>query len=181
MLLIALMAVALDQGTKIWSKNNLLIRHDPLDSRVYQGSRHLLFQLGEPIETVLQPATPSWLTFQLNYVRNHGAAWGSFSNLDESIRLPLFHVLTVVFCAFFLGMALTNRAKLSVAMRLALVLMVSGAIGNLIDRVWHGFVVDLFDLRWQVFSWRYALPVFNLADVCVVVGLLLLVILAIRR
>ena len=49
----------------------------------------------------------------------------------------------------------------------ACTLILSGGIGNIIDRIVHGYVVDMFDL--QLFSY----PVFNLADCCVVVGAIL--------
>ena len=158
-----------------------MVHSDSENSRIYQGSRQAIFSWMEPGPGQISTEQTNQVIFQLNYVRNHGAAWGSFSSLKDSIRLPLFHILTLAFCSFFLGVALTNTAKLSGAARFGIVIMVSGAGGNLIDRVWRGYVIDLFDLRWQLWDWRYALPVFNLADLFVIIGLFMLTITVLRR
>lgn len=95
----------------------------------------------------------------LTYVRNTGAAFGLLQGQG-----PLLVAITVALGAF----ALTQRAKLKEARRgerLALTLAASGALGNLIDRLWFGWVTDFVDLR----VW----PVFNVADAAIFVGVLL--------
>ena len=65
---------------------------------------------------------------------------------------------------------------ISVAVRLILALVCGGGIGNIIDRIYYGFVVDLFDFGW--------FPVFNVADICICVGcglMFLYVILSIKE
>lgn len=173
--------VAADQGSKQWSEDNLLVRFDESDTRIYQGSRRVVFTWGDALTGAEAQDYSSWILLQWNYVRNHGAAYGLFANLSDELRLPLFHGLTAVFCAFFLGIALTDRVKISRFARLGLGFMVAGATGNLIDRVMRGFVIDLIDLRWQLTFWRASLPVFNVADVFVVFGVCLLVLGVLRR
>lgn len=95
----------------------------------------------------------------LTYVRNTGAAFGLLQGQG-----PLLIAITLALGA----LAFTQRAKWRRARpgeRLALTLAVSGALGNLIDRVWLGWVTDFVDLR----VW----PVFNVADATIFVGVLL--------
>jgi signal peptidase II len=49
-------------------------------------------------------------------------------------------------------------------------LILSGAIGNFLDRVRFGYVIDWIDVRWNLLGWRYDFPNFNFADSCITVG-----------
>lgn len=98
----------------------------------------------------------------LDYTRNSGAAFSSFQHGGVVFAL----VAIVVSLAILL---LYRRAAYGPwLVRLGLALVLGGAIGNLVDRVRLGYVVDFIDLRW----W----PVFNLADSAIVIGVLLLVV-----
>ncbi len=101
--------------------------------------------------------------FELTYVENRGAAFSLLQN-----QVWLFVIITcVVLCAiFFCLYKRMMRTRLGVC---ALLLVASGAVGNLIDRVVRGYVVDLFYFRLIDF------PVFNVADVFVVCGGILFV------
>ena len=99
--------------------------------------------------------------FHLTYVENRGAAFGMFQNNQ------MFFVL-IALVACLVGIYYLYKKKLNLLGKISIMFIVSGAIGNLIDRVRLGYVVDYFDFR--VF-WSY---VFNLADVFVVVGTILL-------
>jgi signal peptidase II len=74
----------------------------------------------------------------------------------------------VAVVASIVGLYYIYKKKLNLLGNISIVLIISGAIGNLIDRVRLGFVVDYFDFR---FIWDY---VFNVADIFVVVGTILL-------
>ncbi len=113
--------------------------------------------------------------FRIRYAENPGAAWGLFRNLPEDIRSPLFHLVSisavVLICYYFTKLSGTNAAEKWALWGLPLVL--GGAIGNYIDRLARGFVVDYLEAHWyDKASW----PVFNLADsaICVGVGMLVL-------
>ena len=97
------------------------------------------------------PFLPGFM--QLTRLHNYGAAWSSFSGRT---------VLLVVFTAVLLAVVALLLLK-----KVVRTLILSGGIGNIIDRIVHGYVVDMFDL--QLFSY----PVFNLADCCVVAGAIL--------
>ena len=97
---------------------------------------------------------------RLDYTSNAGAAFGFFQNGGLLFALVAI-VVSVAIVAYFW------RAENSpLLVRTALGLILGGAVGNLIDRVRLGFVVDFIDLRW----W----PVFNLADSAIVIGVALL-------
>ncbi|MFC4768426.1 signal peptidase II [Effusibacillus consociatus] len=94
--------------------------------------------------------------------RNPGAAWGILAGHRE-----LFVVITI---AVIIGVAYYARRVKSGLVRVALPLLMGGAIGNLIDRVLYGEVVDFVDIR--IINY----PIFNVADSAIViaVGLILL-------
>lgn len=108
--------------------------------------------------------------FALTYARNPGAALGSFGGLPEALRLPVVLSLSLVALLVVLPfIAIQTHAGPGRAAGVSLVL--SGALGNLLDRVRHGFVIDFITLNPAITS-RF--PVFNLADVAVISGALLL-------
>lgn len=98
--------------------------------------------------------------FHLTYVRNPGAAFGFFPD-----RTPFFIAVTflILFLVFLFYRRLPPEKKWQ---RLALGLMVGGACGNLIDRLRVGEVIDFLDFR----IW----PVFNVADMAITAGVILL-------
>ncbi|WP_093430332.1 signal peptidase II [Paraclostridium bifermentans] len=99
--------------------------------------------------------------FHLTYVENRGAAFGMFQN-----NQIVFVVVALAACIF--GLYYLYKKQLNLLGKSAIILIIAGAIGNLIDRVRLGFVVDYFDFR---IVWNY---VFNVADVFVVIGTILL-------
>lgn len=98
----------------------------------------------------------------LDYVRNSGAAFGVYRTGGLT-----FAVIAVLVSAGIL-VYFRRLARSPLAVRFGLGLIEGGALGNLIDRVRLGYVVDFIDLRW----W----PVFNVADSAIVVGVALLLI-----
>jgi len=113
--------------------------------------------------TVLQPQHSIPLldhVFHLTYVENTGAAFSLFAQYPS--RLPFILLALGVAVAAF---SVIWRGIIQTALgRWAVTLIAAGALGNAIDRLWHGFVVDLFDFRLIHF------PVFNIADVCICTG-----------
>ncbi|CEO10476.1 lipoprotein signal peptidase [[Clostridium] sordellii] len=99
--------------------------------------------------------------FHLTYVENRGAAFGMFQN-----NQIIFIVVAIAACVF--GLYYLYKKDLNILGKSSIILIISGALGNLIDRIRLGFVVDYFDFR---VIWDY---VFNVADVFVVVGTILL-------
>jgi len=100
--------------------------------------------------------------FRLSYVENRGAAFGILQN-----HRWLFITLTIVIS---IGIAcyLVKYPKDDILRRLSLAIILGGAVGNLIDRILYGYVVDMLHATFVNF------PVFNIADSAVVCGTLLL-------
>lgn len=123
------------------------------------------FHLGETLPVIQN-------YFNITYVQNKGAAFGILNQAPESFRVPFFIIVPLL----ALGLMLYIFRRISdrdIKTAAALSLVISGAIGNLIDRFALGYVVDFLDFHWQ---WGYHFPAFNVADsaICVGVGLILL-------
>lgn len=144
-LAVAVIAVSLDQASKLW-----------IDVSLGVGDRI----------TVLEGA------FYITHVRNPGAAFGLLAGGSDAIRRVFFAVVAVVaavvIASFYRHLAPGDRAS-----ALGLGLILGGASGNLVDRVWRGEVIDF--LRFHLFS-GLTWPDFNLADSFIVVGVALLVV-----
>ncbi|MBQ7121036.1 MAG: signal peptidase II [Clostridia bacterium] len=101
--------------------------------------------------------------FQFRYVENTGAAFSSFSNNTTALT-----VATVIILAGCLILLLSKKIK-SKFMNVCLLLVISGGLGNVIDRIVNGFVVDFIEPLFIDFA------VFNFADCCITVGALLMI------
>lgn len=99
--------------------------------------------------------------FNLTYVENRGAAFGMLQN-----NQTIFIVVAAIASCY--GLYYLHTKKVNNIGKIGILLVISGAMGNLIDRIRLGFVVDYLDFH---IIWSY---VFNLADCFVVVGTILL-------
>ncbi len=104
--------------------------------------------------------------FSITYVRNPGAAFGIFTKLDPSYRTPFLLAVSSLAILVIVYLLIRNRAEHWV-MRLALSLLVGGAIANFYERLIFGEVVDYLDFYLGNYHW----PAFNIADVCISSGL----------
>ncbi|NBI06898.1 signal peptidase II [Senegalia massiliensis] len=104
---------------------------------------------------------------QLNYVRNYGAAFGI---MNSQRTFFLIITIIIVFGIIFY----INKYNNTKIMNYSLVMIIGGAIGNFIDRLRVGYVIDFIDVN---FGEVYDFPVFNIADSFIVIGTILLVIL----
>jgi signal peptidase II len=106
--------------------------------------------------------------FSLTYVRNTGAAFGIFSGSHETFRLP-FLILVSILALGFVGVMLKRLRDEETGLIIALSFIIGGAIGNLVDRVLYGEVIDFLDFYWSNYHW----PAFNVADSCITIGVLI--------
>lgn len=102
---------------------------------------------------------------QLNYVENFGAAFGILQN-----KKVFFVVMTTIVVIGIIIYIKTN-INLTTIMKIALTMVVGGAIGNLIDRIRLGYVIDFVDVN---FWGLYDFPVFNIADSSIVIATFLI-------
>lgn len=137
----AALVVVLDQLSKLW-----VVRHLPAYT---------------PVDWIPQLAS----LFSCTFVKNTGVAFGLFPQLGG-----LFTIFSLVVIA---GILIFQRAiaGTDLWMHGALGLVTGGALGNLIDRLTRGYVVDFIDVNfWPLREW----PVFNIADSAIVVGVTIL-------
>ena len=151
LLLVTLPLILIDQLTK-W----LIQTHIPYGSAV--------------------PIIPGF--FSLVYVSNTGAAFSIFQgNNFFFIALALVALAVVLFWLIWDQFNPKKEQRMSVVAKIACSLFVAGIIGNLLDRVLKGSVVDFLDFYIQHYAW----PSFNVADSCICVAAALLVLMSFRR
>ena len=114
-------------------------------------------ELGETIPVIKN-------VFHLPYVQNLGAAFNMFDGMQGF--LTMVPLIALVFAVWYMEKHLAEH----VTQLFALILIISGGLGNLIDRIWLGFVTDMFDCRFIDFQ------VFNIADIAICVGCFFLVV-----
>lgn len=120
-----------------------------------QGSKYLVSARLAPGESI-----PAQGLARITYVFNTGSAFGFFPG--QTLFLTFASLIGVVVLLLFYRSHILREWPL----RLSIALMLGGALGNLVDRVRLGYVVDFIDVGW----W----PVFNLADSSIVIGIMLL-------
>ena len=105
--------------------------------------------------------------FHLTYERNTGAAFSLFAQAPAWFRQPFFLGATAVaIVALILFLRQTDGANRLMVVAIAAVL--GGAVGNLIDRLLYGEVIDFLLLHWRGYYW----PAFNVADSCITLGVI---------
>jgi signal peptidase II len=107
--------------------------------------------------------------FSLTYIRNTGAAFGIFAGSAAAFRLPFLIAFSVVAIGFVLSM-LRRLPDDQTGLISALSFIIGGALGNLIDRIAYGEVIDFLDFYWGPYHW----PAFNLADSFITIGVLII-------
>ncbi len=106
--------------------------------------------------------------FNLTYLRNTGAAFSFLSEADGWQRW-FFAGLAIVISAV-IGVWLARLKEHETVLAVALSLVLGGAIGNLIDRLAYGYVIDFLDVYYQTWHW----PAFNIADSAITLGVILM-------
>ncbi|MBE8215432.1 MAG: signal peptidase II [Endozoicomonadaceae bacterium] len=136
----SLLIILLDQQTKIW-----ILDH------------HALYSTGVHLT--------SWLDIKIAY--NSGAAF-SFLSQASGWQRPFLSILAII-----MSFILIVWLKFSVSDRfkaMAIMLLLGGAVGNLLDRLMYGYVIDFIALHYQ----SVYFPIFNVADISITIGALLL-------
>lgn len=102
--------------------------------------------------------------FYITYVKNTGAAWSILSG--KQLFLIIFSIIIILMLIIYLF----KKKEYSNFEIIGYSLLLSGAIGNLVDRVVYGYVIDY--LNFYIFNYNF--PIFNIADCCIVIGIMLL-------
>ncbi len=108
--------------------------------------------------------------FSLTLVHNKGAAWGL---LFDKVNLLL--IISIVFLVLFIYMIEKNELKKYEEISYGLI--IAGVVGNMIDRLFRGYVIDFLDFN--IFGYNY--PVFNIADTLIVTGVIIVIVFYIKE
>jgi len=135
--------VALDQYTKVWIDNNM---------RLY----------------ATEPILKGYLDF--HYIRNAGSAFGFLSGSESPYRIPFFVGVSTLAIGIILYL-FHQMEESEIVVPVALSLVLGGAVGNLIDRIRLGEVIDFIYFHYKRFAW----PAFNIADIAITAGVILLI------
>ena len=103
----------------------------------------------------------------LTFVVNYGFAFGLLNN--PSLNQILVSLVILAIIIYFLYLLIKTQDKI---FQLTLTLILAGALGNFIDRIFRGFVIDVIDIYIGKYHW----PAFNIADSCITVGFVVLMI-----
>ena len=105
--------------------------------------------------------------FSFILAKNQGGAWGLFQNENEALRRPFFLVVSVAAIIFIVSLYRKLHPG-QTALKWGLPLVLGGALGNFVDRIRYGHVIDFIDVyfKWWDFHW----PTFNVADIAICVG-----------
>jgi signal peptidase II len=141
---VAALVVVLDQASKLWATEALR---------------------GHPPVTVVEDF------FHLVYHRNTGGVFGLFSGSPSGLRITLFVIVTLAALGFVVYL-IREWGRESRSALVALSLVAGGALGNLIDRIAYGEVIDFIDWHWHGHHW----PAFNIADSAITVGTMILLV-----
>ena len=151
--MVAGLSLAADQASKIWARDALPVYPAGCEVPEAMAARQCV---GVAVSVV-----EDYWDWRLSM--NHGSAFGLFSSQDGArVFLSVVGVLAVL---GMLWMMKKSRAD-QVVLHWALALVAGGAVGNLIDRIYFGVVTDFVLWRYKTKEW----PVFNIADVVLVVG-----------
>lgn len=141
---VSLVSLAADLGSKAWAKGAL---EDP---KVYGGKT--IRVIGDHVAFI--------------FAKNRGGAWGLLQDESEAVRRPFFFVVSLAAIVFIVTLYRRVTPQ-QTALKWGLPLVLGGALGNLVDRIRYGYVVDFIDVHvTSTFRW----PTFNIADIAIVVG-----------
>ncbi len=142
LILLSGLVVLVDQWTKLWI--------------------HGTFRIGES-KTIISGF------LDLHYIRNTGAAFGFLSGTHASFRIPFFIVISLLAIGILFYMFRKMEAAEGPWALVSISLVLGGALGNLIDRVRLGEVIDFISVHYRGFRW----PAFNVADTAITIGVFL--------
>ena len=165
--------IALDLGTKTWAEGALSAPRTGDQPTVCEADEdgYIRYQRARrPPIVVIEDV------FEFEYAENCGAAFGLLRSAPTPVRIGVFGPAALFATAILLWLFATGRGGTWFAWSVPLV--ISGALGNLIDRMRYGYVVDFIHWHWKD-SFDY--PTFNVADIAISIGVVMLLIDGFKR
>lgn len=148
--------LALDLGTKEWAATRL------------EGKNVEPIVVIEGVE-----AFGKMLALHFDLAKNPGGAWGVLGKQPDYVRLPFFFVISALAVVFIVSLYKKLEPR-QWALKWALPLVLGGALGNLVDRIRHQHVIDFIDAFWIEDGRASHWPTFNVADIWIVAGVILM-------
>lgn len=108
--------------------------------------------------------------FNIKYCQNYGAAWSLFNN--QVVGLIFISIIILLFLLKYQKSFLLNKRN-----KIAFGLIYGGLLGNLLDRIIYGYVKDFI----SIIIFGYHFPIFNIADIAIVVGMILIFIAILKK
>jgi signal peptidase II len=167
-----------DQVTKYLAVGHLTSAFKVADAHTVPQKIRAFVSEKELLERRLADSTPVVVTpfWQHRYTQNRGAAWGVLSGAGERFRVPFFYLVSIAAVIFIFSYYRKLRPEQRY-LQVALALVLGGALGNALDRVLRGYVIDFIDWHWFDPYWMKPSlhwPTFNVADSGITVGLVML-------
>lgn len=165
------LGTTLEDPEEAWSINRVWLVPDTGSPMPLQSSDTV--QAGDTLQIRHRQVTVVPGFWNHVYVQNFGAAWGMFSQQSEAFRKPFFIIISII--AVIVVMFIYRNLKPGQwLLATALGSIVGGAIGNFIDRIRYGYVIDFIDwyVVWNGDAKHW--PTFNIADVGISVGVTLM-------
>jgi signal peptidase II len=164
---------ALDLGTKTWAEGALSVERtgDRPEVCVADDDGYIRYQRARrPGIVVIEDV------FELEYAENCGAAFGLLRSAPFAVRLGVFGPAALLATIVLFWLFVTGRGGRWFAWSVPFV--VSGALGNLFDRIRYGYVVDFIHFHWRD---AFDYPTFNVADITITIGVVMLLIDGFRK
>ena len=131
-----------------------------------QLTKHLALIFLKPEQA--EPILPGLISLFL--AKNNGFAFGLLQRAPETLQ-SMFFIAIPVFALVLIILIFIKLRDNQMLTSLALTTIFGGAMGNLVDRLQHGYVIDFLDVHWQD---KFHLPPLNVADISIVVGVLIM-------
>ena len=167
-----------DQVTKYLAVEHLTAAFTAARAHTFGEKLHAFVAQKELLERGLADPIPVTVApfWQHRYTQNRGAAWGVLAGAGEKFRVPFFYLVSLVAVIFIFSYyrKLSNNQRY---LQVALALVLGGAVGNALDRLLRGYVIDFIDWHWFDPNWMHPSlhwPTFNVADSGITVGLAML-------
>lgn len=172
--LLFVVLVGFDQWTKFLAVERLTTGFHDRGAATFAEKVACLYRCEHPAQG---EAHTVWAPFwRMDYVENPGAAWGMLRQLPEDVRNIFFIAVSIAAIGFVLYYY-RRLGEQQWYLRLALALVLSGAVGNFIDRLARRYVIDFIDWYWLDPGPSHPhWPTFNIADSLIVVGVLMLMV-----
>lgn len=160
-----------DQMSKYWAVANLTRAFDPIFGEPAEGFGERLDRfLWTKHPTRSDPVVVIENFWSFIYAENPGAAWSFLATAPAWFRDPFFTLVSIV-AMIFIVYYFHRASRVNRWLRSALMLVFGGALGNFVDRIRLGYVIDFID--WHYYD-VYAWPTFNVADSAITVGVIIM-------